>query len=492
MRNSWPIFVVFLLFCQVARGQRVQVLPDVEAYANESVNLRCEFTNAGATKLTQVSWIFEATEGQRENIAVFNPMYGQSFPQSTFKDRVQFSQPSLENPSITINKVRMSDAGKYTCEYATYPSGNEQGTTTLTMLAKPKNSASPVAAQAGGGKMVVARCEAARGKPAANITWTTNAAGAFNSTSEPQPDGTVTVRSEYRMAPVPGDNGRDITCVITQRTQDYPQTFHMKLIVQYPPTVRIEGYDDNWYMGRTDAMLICHADANPEVVNVTWTTVSGKMPPTVKVVQNKLLVQKVDESVNTTFICEAKNNLGSNKNQLTSMVTVQKRMEPMSSMTGAIIGGIIAVVVILCLIGAAVAMYRKRLQSVENGDGPPKYRPPPPVKAGSSTEMLHKPKDQTLMATETAPLSRYETNYYDTTAAEPITDLDDDHPSSPANGGTPSTWQGSGHPPGMDEGASDLLPPYEPASHDSLDTNHGTPVAGVSRGESFMSAPMLV
>lgn len=28
----------------------------------------------------------------------------------------------------------MSDAGRYTCEYATYPSGNEQGTTTLIML----------------------------------------------------------------------------------------------------------------------------------------------------------------------------------------------------------------------------------------------------------------------------------------------------------------------------------------------------------------------
>ncbi|XP_026872073.2 PVR cell adhesion molecule related 2 like isoform X2 [Electrophorus electricus] len=490
MRNSWTI-VVFLLCSQVVQSQRVRVLPEVEAYANESVNLHCEFTNAGATKLTQVSWIFEATEGQRENIAVYHPTYGQSFPQSAFKDRVQFTQPSLENPSIKINNVRMSDAGKYTCEYATYPSGNEQGTTTLIMLAKPKNSASPVAAQASGGKVVVARCEAAQGKPAATITWMTNAAGDFNITSYPQPDGTVTVRSEYHMAPMPADNGRDITCVITQQTQNHPQTFTIKLTVQYPPTVRIEGYDDNWYMGRTDAMLICHADANPEVVNVTWATVSGKMPPTVKVVQNKLLVQKVDESVNTTFICEAKNSLGSSKNQLTAMVTVEKRTEPVGSVTGAVIGGIIAVV-ILCLIGAAVAMYRKRLQSVENGDGPPKYKPPPPMKAGCSTEMLHKPKDQTTMVTETAPLSCYEPNYYDTTAAEPITDLDDENPSSPANGGTPSTWQGPGHPPGTDESISDTLPPYEPTSHDGLEANHGPPAAGVSRGESFVSAPMLV
>uniref|UniRef100_A0AAY5ELF7 PVR cell adhesion molecule related 2 like n=1 Tax=Electrophorus electricus TaxID=8005 RepID=A0AAY5ELF7_ELEEL len=368
----WPLTPVVLanaLFQKIVQSQRVRVLPEVEAYANESVNLHCEFTNAGATKLTQVSWIFEATEGQRENIAVYHPTYGQSFPQSAFKDRVQFTQPSLENPSIKINNVRMSDAGKYTCEYATYPSGNEQGTTTLIMLAKPKNSASPVAAQASGGKVVVARCEAAQGKPAATITWMTNAAGDFNITSYPQPDGTVTVRSEYHMAPMPADNGRDITCVITQQTQNHPQTFTIKLTVQYPPTVRIEGYDDNWYMGRTDAMLICHADANPEVVNVTWATVSGKMPPTVKVVQNKLLVQKVDESVNTTFICEAKNSLGSSKNQLTAMVT-ELTGDPSSVgvLVGAILGSLLALLLVSALV-AVLVMRSHRQRHRYSSDG---------------------------------------------------------------------------------------------------------------------------
>lgn len=82
----------------------------------------------------QVSWIWEPTDGQRDNIAVFHPMYGQSFPNLSFKDRVVFLHNSLENPSIRISNLKMSDAGRYTCEYATYPSGNEQGTTTLIML----------------------------------------------------------------------------------------------------------------------------------------------------------------------------------------------------------------------------------------------------------------------------------------------------------------------------------------------------------------------
>lgn len=82
----------------------------------------------------QVSWIWEPIDGQRDNIAVYHPIYGQSFPNPSFKDRVVFLHNSLENPSIRISNLRMSDAGRYTCEYATYPSGNEQGTTTLVML----------------------------------------------------------------------------------------------------------------------------------------------------------------------------------------------------------------------------------------------------------------------------------------------------------------------------------------------------------------------
>lgn len=81
-----------------------------------------------------MSWIWEPSDGQRDNIAVYHPIYGQSFPNVAFKDRVVFLHNTLENPSIRISNLKMSDAGRYTCEYATYPSGNEQGTTTLVML----------------------------------------------------------------------------------------------------------------------------------------------------------------------------------------------------------------------------------------------------------------------------------------------------------------------------------------------------------------------
>lgn len=38
-----------------------------------------------------------------------------------------------------------------------------------------------------------------------------------------------------------------------------------------PPSVSIEGYDNNWYVGRSDATLLCMANGNPAPTAVTWT-----------------------------------------------------------------------------------------------------------------------------------------------------------------------------------------------------------------------------
>uniref|UniRef100_A0A9J8BAI0 Nectin cell adhesion molecule 3 n=1 Tax=Cyprinus carpio carpio TaxID=630221 RepID=A0A9J8BAI0_CYPCA len=320
MINCCLILGACLLSSQAVWSQRVRVEPEVTAYPNGSVNLRCEFTDSGSTKLTQVSWMFERVEGDRHNIAVFHPQYGASFPNKDFDGRVSFTKGSLENPSIRIDKLRMADAGRYICEYATYPSGNEQGTTTLIMLAKPRNTAIAIPVRASSSEVVVASCEAAQGKPEATISWITNIAGRYNHTSVPERDGTVTVKSEYRMIPTPAENGKEITCVVNQRTQVEPRPFPLKLVVEYPPTVTIEGYDNNWYMGRTDAVLTCQADANPAPTDVSWTVASGQLPPSVQVDQNRLLVRKVDETVNTTFVCEVKNSLGSGKKELVAMV----------------------------------------------------------------------------------------------------------------------------------------------------------------------------
>lgn len=91
--------------------------------------------------LLQVTWIYEPKEGERMNIAVFHPNYGPNYPKSPVKGRVSFkpTPPELASPSIEISDVRMTDEGRYVCEYATYPDGNEQGITQLIMLGRSQS-----------------------------------------------------------------------------------------------------------------------------------------------------------------------------------------------------------------------------------------------------------------------------------------------------------------------------------------------------------------
>ncbi|XP_031670272.1 deleted in malignant brain tumors 1 protein isoform X1 [Oncorhynchus kisutch] len=118
-----------------ARSRWVEVEPEVISYPGQTVNLRCAFIGTQVIQLTQVSWIFESRKGERLNIATYHPNFGVMYPTSPLKGRVSFPTPSLSNPSIQISDIRMTDEGRYICEYATYPSGNEQGITSLVILA---------------------------------------------------------------------------------------------------------------------------------------------------------------------------------------------------------------------------------------------------------------------------------------------------------------------------------------------------------------------
>ncbi|CAF97805.1 unnamed protein product, partial [Tetraodon nigroviridis] len=304
-----------------------------------------ESGGAALGQRVKVTWIYEPKEGDRLNIAVFHPNFEPNYPDSPVKGRVSFmpSPPVLESPSIQISDVRMNDEGRYICEYATYPSGNEQGITQLVMLAKPQNSASIVTVEAGTSPVVVARCDSVDGRPASEVKWVTTANGNATSLSKINADNTVTINSEYRMVPKPEDNGKDISCVVTHRTLNKPDSFSLKLVVQYAPQVTIVGYDNNWYLGRTNVVLTCQATANPIPFSVDWKTMTGDLPDTVQRSGNELKVLKVDDSVNTTFVCEVKNRIGTGKDQVTAFVR-EPPVNPSNAgvVAGAVIGSLLA------------------------------------------------------------------------------------------------------------------------------------------------------
>ncbi|MEQ2283065.1 hypothetical protein AMECASPLE_007281, partial [Ameca splendens] len=344
-------------------GQRVKVDAELSSYPGQTVNLRCSFSDPTGIQLTMVSWRYEANDGKSMNIAVYHPSYGPNYPTSPLKDRVRFKPdpPELSSPSIEITDVKMTDEGKYICEYATYPDGNDQGTTKLIMLAKPVNSASVVTVNANTQQVVVARCESKDGRPEAKIRWVTTANGNSTEKSQKGADDTVTVTSEYSLVPTSTDNGKDITCLVDHRTQFKPESFPMKLVVQFPPKVEIKGYDNNWYVGRTNVVLICEATGNPFPVSVTWRTMSGEMPDTVQVVSNELKVLKVDDSVNTTFICEVKNRIGTTRDQVAIFVREPSKSDSNAGVVaGAVIGSLLALLLVAALVTVLITRSRRQ------------------------------------------------------------------------------------------------------------------------------------
>ncbi|XP_037394875.1 nectin-2-like isoform X1 [Pygocentrus nattereri] len=318
----------------------------------------------------KISWIFETAAGVRNNTAVFHPSFGVYYPESLLKGRVSFTTdpPLLESPAIQISDIKMTDEGRYICEFATFPSGNEQGVTNLIILAKPSNTASTVTVQAGTAPVIVAHCQSANGHPPANISWGASVGGNGTTRTENQ-DRTVTVKSEYWLVPTPADNGRDVSCEVSHRTLSSPETFPMKLRIEYPPQVQIVGYDSNWYLGRTNAVLTCQAQGNPPPTTFTWRTTSGQMPETVQVKQNTLTVLKVDETVNTTFICEVRNRVGTGTDQVSVMVR-DNRTSVYAASGGAVVLLLIFTAVFLWMRRRAAVTSRETEKSREGASAP--------------------------------------------------------------------------------------------------------------------------
>ncbi|XP_034772085.2 nectin-1 isoform X1 [Acipenser ruthenus] len=378
-RSGLITLVLYTLALQAADSQRVKVEPEVSSFPGQDVTLRCSFSDpTGEVKKSQVTWIRETPDGKKVNIAVFNPQFGASYPEKSIDGRIAFRAPSLQDPSIVLQRITMGDEGNYICEYATYPSGNEEGTTRLFVLAKPSNNATVLPVRAGPDPIAVARCVSANGKPPSEITWVSALPGNSTSSMVKNSDGTVTVTSEYRVTPSDAFNGKDLSCVIQHKTLSQPESFLLKASIEYPPRVVISGYDENWFLGREGVELQCSAKANPPATSVVWTALSGVLPGSVEVNGPVLKVMKVDYELNTTFICEANNSVGTGKVEQNILVT-ESPPQPQGSdpgtVAGAVIGCLLAVLVIAGLVFFCFLRRRKRDRGYRGGEQQGSYDP---------------------------------------------------------------------------------------------------------------------
>ncbi|KAG8434612.1 hypothetical protein GDO86_012833 [Hymenochirus boettgeri] len=385
----WPLTIslVATVF-QGAHSQMVMVNETVSGNIGTNVTLHCNLVNPlPNVKITQVTWQ-KSTNNSKQNVAIYNPTMGMSILHP-YKERVSFLSPSFRDGTIQFNNLQLEDEGSYICEFATFPTGNRESQLNLTVLAKPINlmEGTPnqlIEVPGSNKKVVVATCISANGKPPSSLSWETKLKGTTEFQEIKNDNGTVTVISRYLLVPNREDHRQPLTCVINYQAERYTQS--MVLSIQYEPYVTIDGFDGNWYVKRPEVKLTCTVDANPPPSLYQWRMVNGSLPENAVVSNNTLHFRgEVTYSFSGTYICEAKNAIGSRTGQVEVNVTDKPLPTgPSGSLLG-ILGGVVAALLII-IVAVSVFLVRRKKQKQRSDtdsdmmDLPPSHKPVPPPK----------------------------------------------------------------------------------------------------------------
>ncbi|KAM4704119.1 nectin-1 isoform 2-T2 [Rhinophrynus dorsalis] len=385
----WPLTIsIMASVFQGVHSQTVLVNDTVSGYIGTDVILHCSFINPlPSVKITQVTWQ-KSTNGSKQNVAIYNPSMGLSIL-PPYKERVTFQSPSFRDGTIKLSNLQLEDEGAYICEFATFPSGNRESQLNLTVLARPTNhmegtQTQLVAVPGSTKKVVVATCTSANGKPPSSVSWETKLKGEAEFQEIKNDNGTVTVISRYRLVPNREAHRQPLTCVINYQTERHTESTYLS--VQYEPQVTIEGFDGNWYVKRSEVKLTCTVDANPPPSFYKWRMANGSLPESAEENNNTLLFREpVTYSLSGTYICEAKNAIGSRTGQVEVNVTDKPLPQgPSGSLLG-ILGGVVAAfLIIIAAVSAFLVRRRKQKQRSDTDsdmtDLPPSHKPAPPPK----------------------------------------------------------------------------------------------------------------
>ncbi|XP_038318313.1 nectin-3 isoform X39 [Canis lupus familiaris] len=368
--------LLFSRLCGALAGPII-VEPHVTAVWGKNVSLKC-LIEVNET-ITQISW--EKIHGKSsQTVAVHHPQYGFSV-QGEYQGRVLFKNYSLNDATITLHNIGFSDSGKYICKAVTFPLGNAQSSTTVTVLVEPTVSLikGPDSLIDGGNETVAAICIAATGKPVAHIDWEGDL-GEMESTTTSFPNETATIVSQYKVFPTRFARGRRITCVVKHPALEKDIRYSFILDIQYAPEVSVTGYDGNWFVGRKGVNLKCNADANPPPFKSVWSRLDGQWPDGLLASDNTLhFVYPLTFNYSGVYVCKVTNSLGQRSDQKVIYISdVPFKQTSSIAVAGAVIGAVLALFIIAVFVTVLLTPRKKRPSYLDKViDLPPTHKPPP-------------------------------------------------------------------------------------------------------------------
>ncbi|RVE62834.1 hypothetical protein OJAV_G00161770 [Oryzias javanicus] len=121
------LWLIFTTSLPVFWAQKIEVLSQVTGYVGHNVTLPCSFIQGTKySNITQSQWELLSPDGNKTLIMVSSKQYGKSVHESHLKGRVD-----MEDQSLLIKNVELSDSGSYVCTIAIFPLGSSHNTTKL-------------------------------------------------------------------------------------------------------------------------------------------------------------------------------------------------------------------------------------------------------------------------------------------------------------------------------------------------------------------------
>ncbi|XP_057676829.1 nectin-3-like protein isoform X2 [Corythoichthys intestinalis] len=378
-------FALFHLLCHIPGllGSQVVVPSSVSAVLGKNLTLECRVDVATNLTLTQSSWE-RRLPSSSVTIAVYNPRYGISISPD-FIHRLYFRSPSSHDATIVLENVGFADMGMYTCKVATFPLGNTQASTTVSVLVEPKVfvSAGSRALIDGSNETTVATCIAERARPPAEVSWESNLFGQSEVQLFDDVNGTTTTQVRYLWQPTRHIQGHSLTCVVRHPALLNDFRVPYQLNVQFAPDISVVGYDGDWYVGRDNVQMTCKANANPPAHHFRWIRLDSEMPDGVEILNSTLLflrpLQRNDSGV---YRCEVANDINLRSRDVRILIQEQSQAERSNSIAvaGAAIGAVLALFLIAVFVIVLVTARKAPPAAFSDKviDLPPTHKPPPP------------------------------------------------------------------------------------------------------------------
>ncbi|NXY38237.1 NECT1 protein, partial [Pomatorhinus ruficollis] len=357
------------------QAQSVLVNDSVSGFIGTDVVLHCSFTNPlPNVKITQVTWQ-KATNGTKQNVAIYNPAMGVSIL-SPYKERVTFRNPSFKDGTIQLSRLELEDEGVYICEFATFPTGNREGQLNLTVLGKAL------------GRLCRGNLQAVSEQTGLHEWFSLQFQFLSNTGMKTSGRKGLTSHISVHLGHLHhryliNDAGR--WCKVHGHCHKAIITWGLLLEIftaldspQDEPEVTIEGFDGNWFLNRKDVKLICKSDANPPAHTYEWKLPNGTLPGSVEIQNNTIYFKgPVSYSVAGTYVCEATNAIGTRSGLVEVNVTefpyTPSPIDDHKSMVQPniptpVIGGIVGGVSLVLLVAVVLFVVLRRRRHTFKGD----------------------------------------------------------------------------------------------------------------------------